>query len=180
MIALADLAPERPRPLRRVEFDRLVEGGAFDDERVELLEGVLVEMNPQSSRHAEITHRLGKQLSAQVGARAEVRVQMPLALSDSSEPEPDIAVVAPGSYADAHPSTAFLVVEVAEASLRKDRAVKAPLYAAAGIGEYWIVNVVDRCIEAHRGGHVDVARAGEGMRAVGIADVEVAVDELFR
>ncbi len=77
---------------------------------------------------------------------------LPLALGEHSEPEPDVAVVAgePEDYIAAHPSTAALVVEVADASLPLDRRFKATIYARAGLREYWIVNLVDRVLEVHR------------------------------
>jgi Uma2 family endonuclease len=81
-----------------------------------------------------------------------VRVQLPLALDDISEPEPDVAVV-PGTardYRRIHPSEAVLVVEVADTSLRLDRKRKASAYARVGIADYWIVNLVDGVLEVHR------------------------------
>jgi Uma2 family endonuclease len=77
---------------------------------------------------------------------------MPLALTDDSEPEPDVAVVTgnPREYRDAHPTTALLIVEVADATLPYDRERKANLYARAGIADYWIVNLLDRCLEVYR------------------------------
>jgi Uma2 family endonuclease len=88
----------------------------------------------------------------------------PLALSDDSEPEPDIAVVPAGDYATAHPGRALLLVEVADASLRKDRGIKTALYAAAGIPEFWLVNVPDHVVEVHR--HPSAGRYSE-IRQVG-------------
>jgi Uma2 family endonuclease len=73
--------------------------------------------------------------------------QSPLALLDDSEPEPDLAIVPSGDYVRRLPTTALLVVEVADSSLKKDRLVKAELYAAAGIPEYWLVNLTARVIE---------------------------------
>jgi Uma2 family endonuclease len=81
-----------------------------------------------------------------------VRLQAPLALDDDSEPEPDVAVVA-GEYRDyvsGHPSTAPLVVEVADSSLGLDRRLKGGLYARAGLPEYWIANLVEGVLEVHR------------------------------
>jgi Uma2 family endonuclease len=82
---------------------------------------------------------------------AHVQVQAPLALGTDSEPEPDVAVIS-GSRRDyaEHPQAALLVIEVADSSLRFDRQVKGPLYARAGIPEYWIVNLVDRTLEVYR------------------------------
>ena len=85
-----------------------------------------------------------------VGDRADVRVQLPLAVSDDSEPEPDIAVVAPGSPFGGHPTTAFLVTEIGASSLSKDRSIKAELYAEAGVIEYWIVDVNEDVVEVYR------------------------------
>jgi Uma2 family endonuclease len=86
------------------------------------------------------------------GAGFMVRAQLPLALGQHSEPEPDVAVVlgTPDDYPDDHPNTAILVVEVSDSRLAYDRTIKASLYAAAGIPEYWIVNLVERQLEIHR------------------------------
>jgi Uma2 family endonuclease len=82
----------------------------------------------------------------------DVRTQLPLALGEYSEPEPDVAVVVGSArdYANAHPTTAVLVVEIADSTLALDRHTKASLYAAAGVPEYWIVNLVERQIEIYR------------------------------
>ena len=84
-----------------------------------------------------------------VSPRATVRVQSPLAVSADSEPEPDLAVVEPGDRRHGHPETALLVIEVSETSLGKDREIKPTLYAAAGVPEYWAVNLPDSVVEVH-------------------------------
>jgi Uma2 family endonuclease len=145
----ASLLPERVRPLHRREYERMVELGLFDDERIELLRGALVEMSPQGAPHSDVTERLAATLYEALRGRARVRSHSPLALSDDSEPEPDIAVVPPGDYSRELPRAALLVVEVADSSLRKDRRIKAELYAEAGVPEYWLVNLVDGVIELH-------------------------------
>src|SRR5450631_913480 len=116
---------ESVRPLHRREYDRLVELGSFDEERIELLRGMLVGMSPQGAEHADVVHRLAALLARGFGDRAVVRTHSPLALGEDSEPEPDVAVLAPGDYSREHPSTALLVIEVSDTSLRKDRAIKA-------------------------------------------------------
>ncbi len=128
----------------------MVEMGLLQGEKLELLHGFLVRMSPQKSRHASAVQSLNHifVLSLVAAGRASVRVQLPLAVSDDSEPEPDIAIVPAGAYRDAHPERAFLVIEVAETSLSADRE-KAQLYASAGIAEYWIVDVVHGVIEVH-------------------------------
>ena len=140
------------RRWRRVEYERLVDLGVFVGERLELLEGVLVVREPQGSLHAAIVTHIGQVLAAAFGAGWHPRLHAPLALGEHSEPEPDIAVVAgePRDYVVAHPSTAVLVVEVADSSLRLDRRFKAAVYARAGLREYWILNLVDRALEVYR------------------------------
>lgn len=183
---LADIAPERIRPLRRTEYEMMAAEGLFEGERVELIEGVIVEMSPQDPRHAGAVQRLTRVLGRAVGERADVRVQLPLAVIGESLPEPDVALVMREDFDETHPATAFLVAEVSEASLRKDRSVKAPLYATAGIPEYWIVNLVDRLIEVHTDAAGDAytrvapARPGECIRLRAFPDVEVAVGDIVR
>ena len=142
------------RRWRRVEYDRLVDLGMFEGERLELIDGLLVLREPQGSPHAATVSLIGQVVATAFGPGWHPRLQMPLALDDESEPEPDVAVVtgAPRDYLDAHPATAALVVEVAESSLRLDR-VKSGLYARAGIQDYWIANLVDRTLEVHREPH---------------------------
>jgi Uma2 family endonuclease len=152
------MATEATPPLalrrwKRVEYERLVEMGVFDsDERLELLDGLLVVREPQGVPHASATRLVVTVLRRVFGEGWLVDSQMPLALDDDSEPEPDICVVpgGPRDYEHAHPAHPVLIVEVAESSLRKDRAYKAGLYARAGVADFWIVNLVDRVLEVHR------------------------------
>jgi Uma2 family endonuclease len=122
------------------------------DERVELVDGEIVAMTPQKSRHATVVHLVAKALEAVFGDGYTVRAKFPLVLDDLSEPEPDVAVVAGSAddYVDEHPTTAVLVVEVSESTLAFDRGPKAGVYARAGIRDYWVVNLVDRVVEAYR------------------------------
>lgn len=164
----------------------MVEEGFFGAERVELVEGLIVEMSPQGARHAATIQRLTTRLVPMLLGRAEIRVQAPLAVSDHSLPEPDLAAVVPGDADQAHPKTAFLVVEVSEASLNKDRLVKASLYAGAEIPEYWIVDIVAAVIEVHsdpvggRYSRVTPARVGDGLRLRAFPDVELRVSDILR
>ena len=185
MLDADQVRPDRFRPLKRVEYDQLVELGVFEDEPIELLRGALVTVSPQKSPHAHAVQRLDRALSRALGDRAGLRCQLPLAISDDSEPEPDIAVVVEASYREAHPTWAHLIIEVAESSLRKDREVKRDLYAEAGVPEYWIVNVADRVVEVYRvpveGRYTERQQVGPEarLRLVEFPDVEVAVGELF-
>lgn len=159
--------------------------GVFEGDRVELIRGSLVEMAPNDPEHASPIDTLNALLVRALGDRALVRIQQPIVAGDESEPEPDVAVVPPGRYAREHPSAAYLVIEVAASSLRKDREVKAPLYAASGFEEYWIVNVAERVVEVHRGptpeGYASSSRHAMGaiLRPLAFADITVPVSALF-
>ena len=137
----------------RAEYERFVEMGAFTrDDRIELLEGVLVEKMPQNPPHSFGVLNLEEALKQIFTQGYIVRTQMPLALGADSEPEPDIAVVT-GSlrdYLQAHPTTAALVVEIADSSAWIDRKAKSRLYARAGIPEYVILNLPKRRLEVRR------------------------------
>ena len=140
---------EFPRLLSVDEYHRMIEAGIFDeDERVELLEGVIVTMTPQSPAHAHCIRWLNRLLVRSLGDEYAVGVQLPLTLGRRNEPEPDLAVVrADSTSRDHHPGTAVLAIEVSGISLRKDRRVKAALYARFGIPEYWVVNLEARVVE---------------------------------
>lgn len=137
----------------RGEYEQLAKLGIFHpDERLELIEGEIFELTPQGSGHATAVVLTSEAIRERLEPDYIVRVQLPLALDDFSEPEPDIAVV-PGAardYRDAHPTMAALVIEIADTTLDYDRHTKAPLYARAGIPEYWIVNLADRQLEVYR------------------------------
>jgi Uma2 family endonuclease len=145
--------PMRTRRWTRVEYDRLIDLGIFrPGEHLELLGGELIVSEPQGTLHAVAVGLVEDALRACFGPGWAVRVQMPIALDDESEPEPDLAVV-PGTHRDyeaAHPARPALLVEVAESSLADDRGTKAALYARAGISDYWILNLVDRVLEVCR------------------------------
>ena len=186
MFDLADLEPEKVRPLRRTDYERLVEMGAFADERVELLYGMVVSMTPIGPAHEEAVDRLTALLVGALGSRARVRVQNSLASPTSeSIPQPDLAVVPPADYSRRRPDRALLVVEVAESSLRKDQRVKARLYAESGVPEYWIVNLADGRIEVHRDPADGAYRTrtehgrGEAVTLLGFPDVYVRVDDVL-
>lgn len=137
----------------RKEYDRLAESGILaPDERVELLEGEIVTMTPQHGPHAASIGLAETALRQAFGSAHWIRIQLPLIVDPDSEPEPDLAVVlgSPRDYVNEHPRTALLVVEIADSTLGRDRAYKSPIYARAGIPEYWIVNLTERCLEVYR------------------------------
>ncbi len=153
-VTRAALAEVPRRRWTRAEYHRAARLGLFrPDERLELIGGEVVQkMSPQQSPHATSIRRTEEALRLAFPQGHDVRVQLPLALGEHDEPEPDVAVVV-GSmddYEDEHPTSAVLVVEIADSSLRTDRGPKAGLYAAAGIGDYWIVDLNDRVLEVHR------------------------------
>lgn len=147
----------RTRRWTREEYYRMGEDGFFQDQRVELIDGEVVEMSPQMSRHAAVIGMVHRALQAAFGDGVWVRVQMPLALGGDSEPEPDLAVVrgSPEDYVDEHPTTAMLVVEVSETTLAYDMSKKANLYASAGLPEYWIVDLCESRLHVSRNPKTD-------------------------
>lgn len=149
-VAASTVPDVQLRPLRRVEYDVLVEQGWFDGERVELLEGVLVEVSPQGGRHARLVSALSNALVRALPASLEVRVASPFVADDLSEPEPDLAVV-PRRRTDDHPDRALLLVEVSRTSLAKDLGVKARTYARSAVEQYWVVDVLAEVVHVHSG-----------------------------
>jgi Uma2 family endonuclease len=137
----------------RRKYDRMIKRGIFGPEdRVELLDGVLVVKEPQDTPHATAIDLVAAALRLAFGPRWLVRAQAPMAADRRSEPEPDVYVVpgAPRDYLREHPTRPALVVEVAHSRLRLDRTRKAAIYARAGVEDYWILNLVDRVLEIHR------------------------------
>jgi Uma2 family endonuclease len=144
----------------------MLELGILDGINVELIDGEIVEMPAQSNLHALTIKLCEDALNAAFGAGYWVRIQMPLDLSPYSSPDPDLAVISgsPRTHATrSNPTSALLVVEVSDSSLSYDRGYKADLYAACGIADYWIINLVDRQIEINRVPIVD-SLAAFGMR----------------
>jgi Uma2 family endonuclease len=137
-------------------------GLLHEDERVQLIEGAILRMTPQLPPHALAIQLVADRLRDVFGAGHTVRVQVPLAISDDSEPEPDVAVVTGGArdYRDEHPSTATLVMEIADSSLMFDRHCKARIYARHGLPEYWILSLVDRSLEVYRQPSASAAAGG--------------------
>ncbi|GAB6062212.1 Uma2 family endonuclease [Deferrisoma palaeochoriense] len=137
------------------EFHRMARAGIFgEDDRVELLEGEVVEMTPIGSRHAGCVRRLVHVLAGSAGDRFLLSVQDPLQLGPRTEVQPDLAILRPRDdfYASAHPQAkdALLVIEVADTSAETDRTVKVPLYAKAGVPEVWLVDLPDDRVEVYR------------------------------
>ena len=185
----------RSRRWTRTEYDRLIDKGVFQpDERLELLAGHLVVREPQGDPHILAIERLNELLRVAFGPEWRVRIQLPIALDDESEPEPDVSVAAgrPLETTEAKPSRLALVVEVAELSLALDREHKGSLYARARVPEYWIVNLVDRDLEVYRDPRPDASAsygwayrsvqslsAGEHVSPLAVPTASISVADLL-
>jgi Uma2 family endonuclease len=155
-MSLADHQTTRaPCRWSRAEYERMAEAGVLEAQtRMELIDGEILTMPPQSTRHFTAISLTERALSAIFSSGFDIRSQGPLAIDPHSEPEPepDIAVVE-GSvrdYTSAHPKSAVLLVEIADSGPGFDRVVKKRLYARNGIAEYWILDLNARSLEVYR------------------------------
>lgn len=172
------------------EYHRMAEMGILKEgDRVELINGEIIEMSPISSRHAAAVDRIMELFKDRIGKAAFVRVQNPIRLNDLSEPQPDLAIVKRRGdfYAQAHPTTedVWLVIEVAESSAVRDRIVKMPAYANAQIAELWLVDLPGDVIEVYRdpvaGSYQSTqqARRGETLTPQSFPSINLKVDEML-
>ncbi|MGE3600725.1 MAG: Uma2 family endonuclease, partial [Dehalococcoidia bacterium] len=172
------------------DYHRMAKAGILhEDDRVELIEGELIEMATIGSYHFTSVNNLNQEFSGRSSGRFIVSVQNPVRVSRHSEPRPDIALLRPRAdkYAGGlpGPEDVLLIVEVSDPTVAADRRVKLPLYAAAGIPEAWLVNIPRRSIEVHReprGGRyqqVTVFRKGERIALLLLLDVTVAVEDIL-
>ena len=181
-------------PTRRrftvAEYYRMAKAGILtEDDRVELIDGEILEMAPIGGRHAACVIRLDRLFQHLVGDAAVISVQNPVRLSEHAEPQPDLLLLRPRPdfYASGHPTPAdvLLLVEVAETSSRYDRRVKMPLYARSGIPECWLVELDQATITVYRDptpsgyGIVQTVRSGEKLRPLAFPDLELAVTDIL-
>jgi Uma2 family endonuclease len=143
------------RLFTRREYHLMGEVGILTpNDRVELIKGEIVKMSPQGRRHRAFIDNLTHLLDSRLAGRAIVSIQMPVVLSDDTEPEPDLQVLRRGQVPykerEPHADDVILVVEVAETSLAYDRSTKLRLYAEAGIAEYWVIDCAAESVEVHR------------------------------
>jgi Uma2 family endonuclease len=142
-------------------------------------------MSPNNPERASPVQFLTELLVRALAGRAMVRVQLPIIAARESEPEPDVVIAPLGDYRKVHPGGAHCVIEVASSSVSKDRNIKAPLYAASGFREYWLVNVAEQVVEVFRDpsteGYRERARlaVGETLRLQDFPDVELEIAKLF-
>lgn len=173
------------------EYHRMTELGILgEDDHLELINGEIIFMAAAiGSRHAACVGRLTELFVANFTGKAIIWVQNPVRIREHSEPEPDIALLKPRQdfYAEAHPGPedVLLIVEVSDSSLEYDRETKLPLYGKAGIGEAWIVNLKDGCVEVYTNpseqGYDVLRKFRKGMTVFSdsFADVHVSVDEII-
>ena len=173
------------------DYYRMADAGILgEDDRVELIDGELIDMAPIGQDHAAVVNRLNRALVLAFGDRAIVSVQNPVRLDRLNEPQPDFAVLRPRAdfYAEgdrAGPSEILLLIEVADSSLRFDRVVKLPMYARAGVAEVWIIDLQHRTLHSYRVPHgEDYAEAstyvpGDTVTLALAPDIKVPVTQVF-
>lgn len=167
------------------EYHRMIEAGILtENDRVELIDGEIVEMTPIGSPHAGCVDALTRALVLGLGESAWVRIQNPVTIAPHSEPEPDVVVARARSegYASSHPEPGdvLLLIEIGDSSVTFDRGIKVPLYARAGIREVWLVDLTEGAIDAHREpGAEDYARCervtGGVLSPLAFPDLELPV-----
>lgn len=183
-------APARTYRFTVDEFHRMGEAGILhEDDRVELLDGRIVQMTPIGPDHGSCVNRLTALFAPLAGAKATLSVQNPVVLTTYDQPQPDFAVLRyrADGYKNAHPrgDDVMLVIEVGDTSADSDRQNKIPRYARAGIPEAWLVNVRADGIEVYRnpadGRYTDVTTASRGatLTPVALPGVELSVDEIL-
>ena len=170
------------------DYHRMGEAGILhEDDRVELIEGELVEMTAIGTRHFSCVNRLNRLLVMSVGDEAIVSVQNPVRLNEYTEPQPDLTVIRPRDYRESlpMPEDVLLLIEVSDTTLAYDRGTKLSLYARAGIREVWIVNLPSETIERYTNpsgdGYQRVAqtRSGQTLESTGLPGLTPSVDEVL-
>ncbi|MEA5550408.1 Uma2 family endonuclease [Anabaena cylindrica UHCC 0172] len=136
------------------EYHRLVELGFFrEDERVELIKGEIIQMAAKGKSHSTFNRRLIRELTQLIGNRATLQNQDPISIPPNSEPEPDLAILRnrADDYFIDHPtpSDILLLIEISNSTLKYDQEIKLPLYAEAGISDYWIFNLINNRLECY-------------------------------
>lgn len=149
VLTAEEIAPRRAVPLSRTAYHQLGELGAFAGRRVQLVYGTVIDMSPMGTQHRDAIRVLNRSLVNLTPPAFDVMVQLPVEVSDDSEPEPDFAIV-PKLEADETELRPLLAIEVADSSLKLDLGPKARLYAEAKIAEYWVLDLGGRTTVVHR------------------------------
>lgn len=170
-------------------YHQAIAAGIFADENIELIRGELILVSPEGTAHVYYSDRLSKVLQRLLQNRAQVREGRPITLSNNSEPQPDLAIVAPldADYLEHHPYPAniFWPVEYSNSTLAYDLGEKQRLYAAAGIPEYWVVNLVDGQLTVFRSPQATGYQQQQALQIgqvtpLAFPDITVGVEMLFR
>lgn len=173
------------------DYHRMGDAGILhEDDRIELIDGALIDMGPISQSHAAAVTGLNRALVLACGDRAIVSPQNPVRLDRLNEPQPDFAIFRPRTdfYATGErprPADILLLIEVADSSVRYDRSVKLPLYARAGIAEFWLIDLGRRVLEAYRDPIDDTYRSmtsrlpGQTLSLALAPDIAVTLDTAF-
>ncbi|MDJ0675919.1 MAG: Uma2 family endonuclease [Calothrix sp. MO_167.B42] len=171
-------------------YHKMIESGILNKyDRVELIRGEIVEMAAIGTKHAGCVNRLINLLIQILGKRMILSPQNPVVLNDNSEPQPDIALLQPREdfYSSAHPQPKdiFLIIEVADSTVKYDREVKVPLYAQAGVVEVWLIDINEQWVEVFREPakdrykSVEKLNRGESLSIQAFADVNITVDDVL-
>ncbi|MBH8575021.1 Uma2 family endonuclease [Nostocaceae cyanobacterium CENA369] len=161
------------------EYDRLAKLGFFEeDDRVELIKGEIYQMVAKGTAHSVCETLLFRELIKLLIDRALVRGQQPVIISEYSEPEPDLAIVrnVDDNYLSAHPNSSdiLLLIEIADSSFKYDQEIKLPIYAEAGIIDYWIFNLVDNYLECYSEPYQDLqSKFGYRRKSIFLPDESV-------
>jgi Uma2 family endonuclease len=172
------------------DYHQMIEARILDeDDRVELLEGKIVCMSPQRPFHAASVQRSSRLLFKLLSDRAEIRVQLPVILGNDSEPEPDLAVVRfdADEYSFRHPEVPdiYLLIEVADSTIAKDRNQKARIYAKNQVLEYWILDLQKRQVYVFRQPEEGIYReklilnSDDSITMQAFPDVAIALNDMF-
>ncbi len=172
------------------QYDEMIEHGILTTEdRVELLNGVIIEKMPKGIKHAAINDLAAEMFREKLGNRVIIRNQNPIVLDDYSEPEPDIVLAKPPRqiYLERHPTPEdiLLVIEISDSTLGRDRVTKSLAYSKAGIQQYLVLNLQNETLEEYREPSEDgyqfkrTLRKGDSLNLVAFPEVEITIDDLF-
>ncbi len=172
------------------QYHKMADLGVLaEDERVELIRGEIIEMSPIGTRHAACVKRLNRLFDRKLGDRVLIGVQDPVVLDDTSEPQPDVALLRPREdfYEARHPQSEdiFLIIEVADTTVIYDREIKIPLYAEDRIAEVWLVDINGQYVEVYREptpeGYQNVRSfvRGQSLSIQAFLDVSITVNEVL-
>ena len=172
------------------QYHQMSEAGIFsENDKVELINGEIIEMSPIGRRHTACVNRLNSVFSQLLGNKVIIAVQNPIILNNLSEPEPDIELLKPRAdfYESGHPQPQdiFLLIEVADSSLEYDRDVKIPLYASSGISEVWLVDIYEQVIIVYRypseNGYSDIQTLsrGEKLSIQAFPEINLVVNDIL-